>query len=156
MPCASRPSRPYASSSGRWTWSSIRWRAASGAGRWHPGALRAQDHGQPFSGWGLDLEHDALVQQSLAPATPEEIRDTVTVMGGEDWQLWMQALQQADCLAPGANRGLFLHRPRIHLSPYRDGTIGYAKEHLHATAETINLQLAEVGGHAWCRSARRW
>ena len=57
--------------------------------------------GQPFSGWGLDLEQDRLVQQSLAPATPEEIRDTVTVMGGEDWQLWMLALQQADCLAPG-------------------------------------------------------
>ena len=58
--------------------------------------------GQPFSGWGLDLEQDTLVQQALDPATPEEIRDTVSVMGGEDWQLWLQALQQADCLAPGA------------------------------------------------------
>ena len=48
-----------------------------------------------------------------------------------------------------ANRGLLLYRPRIDLPLYRDGTIGYAKEHLHATAETINLQLAELGGHAW-------
>ncbi|WP_429180276.1 enoyl-ACP reductase FabV [Aeromonas salmonicida] len=113
--------------------------------------------GQPFSGWGLgaggwglDLEQDRLVQQSLAPATPEEIRDTVTVMGGEDWQLWMLALQQADCLAPGARTVAYSYiGPESTYPLYRDGTIGYAKEHLHATAEAINLQLAELGGHAW-------
>ncbi|MFC5704637.1 enoyl-ACP reductase FabV [Aeromonas eucrenophila] len=106
--------------------------------------------GQPFSGWGLDLEHDTLVQQSLAPATPEEIRDTVTVMGGEDWQLWLQALQQADCLAPGVQTVAYSYiGPESTYPIYRDGTIGYAKEHLHATAETINLQLAQLGGHAW-------
>ncbi len=106
--------------------------------------------GQPFSGWGLDLEQDKLVQQSLAPATPEEIRDTVTVMGGEDWQLWMLALQQADCLAPGARTVAYSYiGPESTYPLYRDGTIGYAKEHLHATAEAINLQLAELGGHAW-------
>ncbi|MEE1913444.1 enoyl-ACP reductase FabV [Aeromonas caviae] len=106
--------------------------------------------GQPLQGWGLDLEHDALVQQSLEPATPEEIRDTVTVMGGEDWQRWMQALQQADCLAPGARTVAYSYiGPEATYPLYRDGTIGYAKEHLHATAETINLQLAGIGGHAW-------
>ncbi|MCH7371918.1 enoyl-ACP reductase FabV [Aeromonas sp. MR16] len=106
--------------------------------------------GQPFSGWGLDLEHDSLVQQSLAPATPEEIKGTVTVMGGEDWQLWLQALQQADCLAPGVQTVAYSYiGPESTYPIYRDGTIGYAKEHLHATAETINLQLAELGGHAW-------
>ena len=106
--------------------------------------------GQPFSGWGLDLEQDILVQQSLSPATPEEIRDTVTVMGGEDWQLWLQALQQADCLAPGVQTVAYSYiGPESTYPLYRDGTIGYAKEHLHATAETINLQLAELGGHAW-------
>lgn len=105
---------------------------------------------QPLQGWGLDLEHDALVQQSLVPATPEEIRDTVTVMGGEDWQRWMQALQQADCLAPGARTVAYSYiGPESTYPLYRDGTIGYAKEHLHATAETINLQLAGIGGHAW-------
>lgn len=106
--------------------------------------------GQPFSGWGLDLEHDTLVQQSLAPASPEEIQDTVTVMGGEDWQLWLQALQQANCLAPGVQTVAYSYiGPESTYPIYRDGTIGYAKEHLHATAETINLQLAELGGHAW-------
>lgn len=106
--------------------------------------------GQPLQGWGLDLEHDALVQQSLVPATPEEIRDTVTVMGGEDWQRWMRALQQADCLAPGARTVAYSYiGPESTYPLYRDGTIGYAKEHLHATAETINLQLAGIGGHAW-------
>ncbi|WFF98088.1 enoyl-ACP reductase FabV [Aeromonas caviae] len=106
--------------------------------------------GQPLQGWGLDLEHDALVQQSLVPATPEEIRDTVTVMGGEDWQRWMQALQQADCLAPGVRTVAYSYiGPESTYPLYRDGTIGYAKEHLHATAETINLQLAGIGGHAW-------
>ncbi|MGY3903442.1 enoyl-ACP reductase FabV [Aeromonas lusitana] len=106
--------------------------------------------GQPFTGWGLDLEHDALVQQTLAAASPEEIRDTVTVMGGEDWQLWLQALQQADCLSKGVQAVAYSYiGPESTYPIYRDGTIGYAKEHLHATAETINLQLAELGGHAW-------
>ena len=71
-------------------------------------------------------------------------------MGGEDWQLWLQALQQADCLAPGAQTVAYSYiGPESTYPLYRDGTIGYAKEHLHATAETINLQLAEIGGHAW-------
>lgn len=106
--------------------------------------------GQPFTGWGLDLERDSLVQQTLAAASPEEIRDTVTVMGGEDWQLWLQALQQADCLAKGVQTVAYSYiGPESTYPLYRDGTIGYAKEHLHATAETINLQLAELGGHAW-------
>jgi enoyl-[acyl-carrier protein] reductase/trans-2-enoyl-CoA reductase (NAD+) len=121
-----------------------------GAAGWHSGALGAQDHGPALQRLGAGSGAGALVQQSLSPATPEEIRDTVTVMGGEDWQLWMQALQQADCLAPGAQTVAYSYiGPESTYPLYRDGTIGYAKEHLHATAETINLQLAEIGGHAW-------
>lgn len=106
--------------------------------------------GQPFTGWGLSLEHNTLVEQTLPLASSEEIRDTVTVMGGEDWQQWMQALQAADCLAPGVQTVAYSYIGPASTYPlYRDGTIGYAKEHLHGTAEAINLQLAELGGHAW-------
>lgn len=106
--------------------------------------------GQPFTGLGYDIEHDALVAQTLPVASEQEIRDTVTVMGGEDWQVWMQALQQADCLAPGAQTVAYSYiGPELTYPIYRDGTIGYAKAHLHAAADTINLQLAGMGGHAW-------
>lgn len=106
--------------------------------------------GEPFTGLGYDIEHDALVEQSLAPASEQEIRDTVSVMGGDDWQLWMQALAEADCLARGAQTVAYSYiGPESTYPLYRDGTIGYAKEHLHATAEAINLQLTGIGGHAW-------
>ena len=105
--------------------------------------------GQPLQGWGLDLEHDALVQQSLVPATPEEIRDTVTVMGARTGSAGCRHCSRRIAWPRRPDRCLLLYRPRVHLSLYRDGTIGYAKEHLHATAETINLQLAGIGGHAW-------
>lgn len=106
--------------------------------------------GQPFTGLGLNLERYALEEQTLPVASAEEIRDTVTVMGGEDWQLWLQALQAADCLAPGVQTVAYSYiGPQSTYPLYRDGTIGYAKEHLHSTAEAINLQLADIGGHAW-------
>jgi len=105
--------------------------------------------GQPFSGWGLDLERGALVQQSLATATPEEIRDTVTVMGGEDWQLWMQALQQADCLAPGAQTVAYSYIGTDLTWPiYWHGTLGRAKEDLDRAAAAIRGDLAAKGGTA--------
>lgn len=106
--------------------------------------------GQPFTGLGLNLEHYALEEQTLPVASAEEIRDTVTVMGGEDWQHWLQGLQDADCLAPGVQTVAYSYiGPESTYPLYRDGTIGYAKEHLHSTAEAINLQLAALGGHAW-------
>ncbi|MBZ6072664.1 enoyl-ACP reductase FabV [Aeromonas schubertii] len=106
--------------------------------------------GSPFSGLGYDLEHDALIPQSLDPASEQEIRDTVSVMGGEDWQIWMQALAEAGCLAHGVQTVAYSYiGPESTYPLYRDGTIGYAKEHLHASAEAINLQLAGMGGHAW-------
>lgn len=59
-------------------------------------------------------------------------------------------MQAADCLAPGVQTVAYSYiGPQSTYPLYRDGTIGYAKEHLHSTAEAINLQLADIGGHAW-------
>ena len=106
--------------------------------------------GQPLQGWGLDLEHDALVQQSLVPATPEEIRDTVTVMGARTGSAGCRHCSRRIAWPRRPDRCLLPYRPPsppIPLSGRHHP--GYAKEHLHATAETINLQLAGIGGHAW-------
>ena len=89
------------------------------------------------------------MQQSLVPATPEEIRDTVTVMG-RGLAALDAGIAAGGLPGPGARTVAYSYiGPESTYPLYRDGTIGYAKEHLHATAETINLQLAGIGGHAW-------
>ncbi|MDX9874536.1 MAG: bifunctional NADH-specific enoyl-ACP reductase/trans-2-enoyl-CoA reductase, partial [Spongiibacteraceae bacterium] len=50
---------------------------------------------------GIDTDKEIIKEVTLAPATQEEIDNTVAVMGGEDWQMWIEALDEAGVLAPG-------------------------------------------------------
>jgi enoyl-[acyl-carrier protein] reductase/trans-2-enoyl-CoA reductase (NAD+) len=87
---------------------------------------------------------------SIAPANEEEAAATVKVMGGEDWELWVDALLAADALAPGAVILAYSYiGPEMTNAVYREGTIGKAKEHLEATAAAINKKLLAIGGHAY-------
>lgn len=106
--------------------------------------------GTPYQGYQLDLAADRLQPVTLAPASSEEMADTVTVMGGEDWQQWMSALQQAGVLAPGARSVAFSYiGPACTWPLYREGTLGQAKADLHRRAQQINAQLQTMGGGAW-------
>src|SRR3546814_13737894 len=58
--------------------------------------------GQTYTATAIDTNKDTVIQASIAPATEQEIADTVTVMGGQDWELWLQALAGAGVLAPPA------------------------------------------------------
>src|SRR5262249_36363818 len=98
--------------------------------------------GETYTGKSIDLRNDAVVEGSIEAATPEEIADTVHVMGGEDWALWMHALVEAGVLAPGCRTVAYSYiGPDVTYPIYRSGTIGQAKEHLEATAQMIDREL---------------
>jgi enoyl-[acyl-carrier protein] reductase/trans-2-enoyl-CoA reductase (NAD+) len=100
--------------------------------------------GQRFSGKTIDIKTGALSDVVAEPATEDEIKETVKVMGGEDWLDWISALHEQKMLAHGAvTVALSYVGPAITAAIYRDGTMGRAKKHLEATAETINRRFAD-------------
>jgi len=87
---------------------------------------------------------------SIEPATEDEVRQTVAVMGGEDWQMWIDALQEAGVLAENATTVAYTYiGPEITHAVYREGTIGRAKEDLEATGLRLNDKLSATGGRAF-------
>jgi enoyl-[acyl-carrier protein] reductase/trans-2-enoyl-CoA reductase (NAD+) len=91
-----------------------------------------------FTNRTLDTDKAQVTEVSIEPATPEEIDHTVKVMGGEDWELWMQALHQAGCLATGAKTVAYSYiGPEITWPVYTNGTIGAAKKDVERAAAAI-------------------
>jgi enoyl-[acyl-carrier protein] reductase / trans-2-enoyl-CoA reductase (NAD+) len=107
--------------------------------------------GAPYSSRTIDLGSRKVVDVTIAPATEKEIVDTVAVMGGEDWEMWMRLLDAEGLLAQGARTLAYSYiGPSVTWPVYRDGTIGRAKEHLEQTARMVDGWLAhKYGGHAW-------
>ncbi|MCR4735447.1 MAG: trans-2-enoyl-CoA reductase family protein [Treponema sp.] len=104
-----------------------------------------------YKGWGINILQDCLVDGESQIATEEDIKNTVKVMGGEDWQLWIDALLKADVLAEGCRSIAYSYiGPKESYPIYRSGTIGHAKAHLEKTAKELNLKLAAaLGGRAF-------
>lgn len=97
-----------------------------------------------YSNKSIDFLTGEMTQVSIEPATEDEIFNTVKVMGGEDWKLWIEALNEADLLENGAITLAYSYiGPQLTFPVYRDGTIGRAKEHLEATAHELTNQLLE-------------
>ena len=97
----------------------------------------------------LDTDRAELAEISIDPASDREIEDTVAVMGGEDWQLWISALSAAGLLADGFKTMAYTYiGDRITWPIYGQATIGAAKKHLDSTAEKLRTQLAAVNGDA--------
>jgi enoyl-[acyl-carrier protein] reductase/trans-2-enoyl-CoA reductase (NAD+) len=106
--------------------------------------------GAPYSAKSLDTDKAQVIQVTIDPATPEEVADTVAVMGGEDWEWWIDALDQAGVLAPAAKTVAYSYiGPELTFPIYRNGTIGRAKEHLEATAQRLHARLSARGGAAY-------
>ncbi|MDO5100085.1 MAG: trans-2-enoyl-CoA reductase family protein [Eubacteriales bacterium] len=100
--------------------------------------------GEPFCNLTWEMRDDSLREVEIPAATEEEIEHTVKVMGGEDWEDWIAALEQAGVLAEGAMTVAYSYiGPKLTYPIYRDGTIGAAKKHLHATAERLNQTYGE-------------
>jgi enoyl-[acyl-carrier protein] reductase/trans-2-enoyl-CoA reductase (NAD+) len=80
----------------------------------------------------------------------EDIDNTVVVMGGEDWSMWIEALKAANVLAEGAMTVAYSYiGPEVTEAVYRKGTIGSAKDHLEATAFEITDSLKALNGKAY-------
>jgi enoyl-[acyl-carrier protein] reductase/trans-2-enoyl-CoA reductase (NAD+) len=105
--------------------------------------------GAPYTTVSLDFMKETLSETTLEPANDEEIRQTVKVMGGEDWQLWTEALQKEGLLADDFTTVAYSYiGPEVTHPIYRSGTIGKAKEHLEGTARELHDRLGS-GGSAY-------
>lgn len=106
--------------------------------------------GEPYTNKTVDIHTGKITDITINPATDEEIENTIKVMGGEDWALWIDALQEAGVLAEGAKTVAYSYiGPDLTQPLYRQGTIGRAKDHLEATAGTINEKMKPLNGEAF-------
>ncbi|MDC0176824.1 trans-2-enoyl-CoA reductase family protein [Polaribacter sp.] len=106
--------------------------------------------GEVFSNKTVDFHTGNVSEISINPAEGEDVENTVTVMGGEDWKMWMDALQEANVLSEGIKAVAYSYiGPEVTKPVYRNGTIGAAKDHLEATALTISDTLKSIGGKAY-------
>ena len=95
--------------------------------------------GGTFSSKNLNTDKKLIETVTIEPATAEETAQTVKVMGGEDWNLWINALAEAGVLADGFKTVAYNYiGPELTWAIYTDGTIGRAKLHLEQTAREIN------------------
>lgn len=93
----------------------------------------------------IDLRTNAIVPVSITPASPEEIEATVKVMGGEDWQDWLVALNDAGLLAPQTVTVAYSYiGPELTHPIYLNGSIGQAKRHLYETAQAMTRTMPNV------------
>jgi enoyl-[acyl-carrier protein] reductase/trans-2-enoyl-CoA reductase (NAD+) len=106
--------------------------------------------GSTFTNKTVDFHTGNVTEVSIEPANQEDIDNTVVVMGGEDWQMWMNALNDAGVLAKDALTLAYSYiGPEVTEAVYRKGTIGRAKDHLEATAFEITKQLEGVNCKAY-------
>ncbi len=105
--------------------------------------------GSTYTSTAIDTNKDTIIQASIEPATEQEIEDTVTVMGGQDWELWIDVLDKAGVLAPAARTVAFSYIGTDITWPiYWHGALGRAKVDLDQTAHRLDQRLSKNGGGA--------
>ncbi|MFC3282865.1 enoyl-ACP reductase FabV [Litchfieldella rifensis] len=105
--------------------------------------------GETYRATAIDTNKDTIIEAEVEPATQQEIDDTIAVMGGEDWELWIDALDEAGVLAPGAKSVAFSYiGTEITWPIYWHGALGKAKEDLDRAAGEIDAKLKASGGSA--------
>jgi enoyl-[acyl-carrier protein] reductase/trans-2-enoyl-CoA reductase (NAD+) len=106
--------------------------------------------GQTYTNKTVDFHTGNVTSVSIDPANDEDISNTVEVMGGDDWMLWINALMKAGVLAEGAKTVAYSYiGPALTEPVYRKGTIGRAKDHLEATAFKITEAMKSLNGSAF-------
>ncbi len=106
--------------------------------------------GENFTNKTVDFHTGNVSEISINPAEGADIENTVTVMGGEDWKMWMDALHEANVLAEGVKTVAYSYiGPEVTKPVYRNGTIGAAKDDLEAKAFTITDALKTINGNAY-------
>ncbi|MBP2000803.1 enoyl-[acyl-carrier protein] reductase/trans-2-enoyl-CoA reductase (NAD+) [Paenibacillus shirakamiensis] len=106
--------------------------------------------GGTFTNKTVNFHTGEVTGVTIEPATEEEVRATVEVMGGDDWQQWIDALAQGGVLAENVKTLAYSYiGSSITQAVYRDGSIGQAKDHLEATAHELTEQLRSLHGQAF-------
>ena len=107
--------------------------------------------GKPYSGMAIDILTDSLKESSAEPATEQEVADTVKVMGGDDWRIWIKQLTDAGVLAEGCRTLAYSYiGPELSHAIYRDGAIGQAKKDLEQAGLDLDKEMnAALGGNAY-------
>ena len=95
--------------------------------------------------------HTGIVSDiTIKPAEGDDVKNTIAVMGGEDWAFWIDALLEENLLSEGAKTVAYSYiGPAVTKPVYRDGTIGAAKDHLEATAFIITEKLKSINGKGY-------
>ncbi len=105
--------------------------------------------GEVYQSTAIDTSKDKIIHSEVEPANDQEIADTITVMGGEDWELWMQALLDADVLADGVKTLSYSYiGTEITWPIYWHGALGKAKEDMDRAAAALRNLLAPLHGSA--------
>jgi len=106
--------------------------------------------GDVFTNKTVDFHSGKVSEISIQPSSGDDIENTVAVMGGEDWMMWIEALKAENLLASGATTVAYSYiGPSLTEAVYRKGTIGRAKDHLEATAFAITESLKSINGKAF-------
>ena len=105
--------------------------------------------GNTYKATAVDTSKDIIIDAEIEPATEEEIANTITVMGGEDWELWMSALQDAGVLADGVKTISYSYIGTDITWPiYWHGALGKAKEDMDRAAGALRNSLSSINGSA--------
>jgi len=106
--------------------------------------------GDLYTNKNLNTSSGVVNEVSIEPAQGDDIEQTVKVMGGEDWEMWMDALQAAGVLAEGVQTVSYSYiGPEVTWPIYKNGTIGKAKEDLERVQRALDAKLAPLKGKAW-------
>lgn len=106
--------------------------------------------GEVYTNKTLNTTTGAVDEVTIQPAEGDDIEQTVKVMGGEDWEMWMDALMAAGVLAEGVQTVSYSYiGPEVTWPIYKNGTIGKAKEDLETVQRSLDAKLAAISGKAW-------
>ena len=106
--------------------------------------------GETYTSKTVDFHTSEVTEITIEPANEEEVKNTIAVMGGEDWELWIDLLQKEGVLSEGFKTIAYSYiGPKVTHAIYREGAIGKAKDHLEKTAAKLTEKYKEVNGNAW-------
>lgn len=106
--------------------------------------------GSSYTNKNLNTATGLVDEVTIQPAEGDDVAQTVAVMGGDDWEMWLDLLLAENLIAPGTQTLAYSYiGPELTWPIYKNGTIGRAKEDLERVQRALDVKLAPLGGKAW-------
>jgi enoyl-[acyl-carrier protein] reductase/trans-2-enoyl-CoA reductase (NAD+) len=106
--------------------------------------------GEVYTNKNLNTTTGEVTSVTIEPAVGDDVEQTVAVMGGEDWEMWIDDLLAAGVLADGVQTVAYSYiGPEVTWPIYKNGTIGRAKEDVERVQRVLDTKLAPLNGKAW-------